>query len=51
MKMTAKIEEIIEVYNHETNEKSFLLLKNNEWININEQEYNKILEGEKNDKI
>lgn len=51
MLLKAKIEEIIEVTNHETNEKSFLLLKDGEWINVSEEEYNIFLEGEKNDRI
>lgn len=47
MHLKTKIEEIVEVTNHDTNEKSFFVLKDDEWIHINENEYNKILEGEK----
>lgn len=41
-------QELIEVINNETNEKQFLLLKNGNWISITQEQYNNIIEGEKN---
>ena len=51
MHLKAKIEEIIEITDSKTGEKSFLYCEDNKWIHINQNEYNKILEGEKNDNI
>lgn len=34
--------EVVEVFNKKTQEKSFLMKKNNEWEEITEDEYNKI---------
>ena len=51
MLLKTKIEEVIEITDHNTGEKKFLLLKDGEWINVNEKEYNIFLEGEKNDRI
>lgn len=43
--MKTNIQQVIEMFNHDTNEKIFYLEKNNKWIQITEQEYNKILEA------
>ena len=51
MFLKTKIEEVIEITNHDTGEKKFLLLKDGEWINVNEKQYNIVLEGEKDDRI
>lgn len=37
--------EVIEVIDKKSNEKSFLLKNNDTWIKITEDEYNKILRG------
>ena len=47
MHLKTKIEEMIEVINNDTGERSFLVLKDNEWVQITQDEYNKLLEGEK----
>ena len=41
--------ELIEVIDKNTNERTFLFLKDGEWVKITEKEYNNIIEGEKND--
>ena len=40
--------ELIEVVNKETGDKDFLLLVDGQWVIITEEEYNNIIEGEKN---
>ncbi len=40
--LTMKMSHVIEIYDHDTNKTEFLLMKNNKWIKISEQEYNKI---------
>lgn len=47
MHLKTKIEEMIEVINNDTGEKSFLILKDDEWVMVTQDEYNKLLEGEK----
>lgn len=42
----AKIKQAIEITNNDTGEKEYLIEKNNEWIKVNEQKYNKIIRGE-----
>ena len=49
MHLKTKIEELIEI--NDNGNKEFLFFQNGEWIKINQNEYNKILEGEKNDNI
>jgi len=46
--MKIKTQELIEVTNKDTGDKEFLLFKDNDWITITEEEYNNIIEGEKN---
>ena len=47
MHLKTKIEEMIEVINNDTGERSFLVLKDDEWVKVTQDEYNKLLEGEK----
>lgn len=49
MKMKINTQQLIEVDG--ADEKYYLLFKNDDWVRINEQEYNKILEDDKNDNI
>lgn len=44
----AKITQVLEVYDKNTNETNFFIEKNNEWFTISEKEYNKII-GENNE--
>lgn len=37
-----KMKQVIEVYNHDTNETEFLLMQDDEWVKISEEQYNKI---------
>lgn len=49
MKMKINTQQLIEV--NDNDEKYYLLLKDNNWIRISEEKYNKILEDDKNDNI
>lgn len=40
--LKVKMNHVIEVYNHDTNQNEFLLMKNDEWVKISEEQYNKI---------
>lgn len=50
MHFKTKIEELIEI-SHKDGKKEFLFLKDGEWVNIDQEKYNKLLEGENNDNI
>lgn len=45
LNIKANIQQVIEMFDHDTNEKIFFIEKNDEWVQINEQEYNQILEA------
>ena len=49
MHLKADIEGMVEVTNTKTGKKEFLFLKNGKWVS--ENQYNKNLEGKKNDNI
>lgn len=48
LNLNLNTQELIEVTDKETGNKEFLYLKNGEWQKITEQQYNSIIEGEKN---
>ena len=50
MHIKAKLEEFIEITDKNGN-KEFLVCQDGKWVNIDQDEYNKILEGENNDNI
>lgn len=37
-----KMDQILEIYNHDTNKTEFLCVQDNQWIKISEEQYNKI---------
>lgn len=45
----AEITQVIELTNNDTNKKDFLILIDNEWQKINQEEYNNIVRGNDND--
>lgn len=49
MLLKTNIQQLIEVTKPEG--KEFLICQDGEWKNINEDEYNKIIEGENNDRV
>jgi hypothetical protein len=44
----AKISQIIEITDHETNEKKYLIASDDEWITIDEEQYLKLIGDIKN---
>ena len=43
--LKTNVQQIIEIFDHDTNEKKYYLEKNNKWIQITKHKYNKILEA------
>ena len=48
VRLNIDTQHLIEMFDKETKEKKFLILINNEWREINQDEYNTIIRGNKN---
>lgn len=48
MEINLNTKELVEVTEKSTGNKKFLYLKDGEWITITKEQYNNIIEGEKN---
>ena len=46
LNLKAKISQMIQIHNKDTNQNSYLIEQNGEWVEITEDEYNKKIRGQ-----
>lgn len=49
MDLKINLQQVLQIHNNDTNQDSFLIEKDGKWIEINEEEYNQLIEANKNE--